>query len=133
MTIKSSSKSHPLTTEFDRLIEAVYLLFGPVGSLVRPARRPGPSEGPRRVRRVLKGREEQYQQAVADLKAPGRDLLRLHDKFAIIYALYCAAIRFKIFPCTEAELLEAVMAYERARINRPAKGARHITFPRGGA
>jgi putative DNA primase/helicase len=69
----------------------------------------------------LKERQEQYQRAVADLKAPGRKLPRVHGKFAIIYAAGCAAIRFKIFPFTEAELLEAVMTCERDHIAFIAK------------
>src|SRR5208283_357130 len=69
----------------------------------------------------VKGRREQYQQAVAHLKAPGRKLLRVHGKFATIYAAGCAAIRFKIFPFTEAELLEAVMTCERDHIAFIAK------------
>jgi hypothetical protein len=68
-----------------------------------------------------KGRREQYQRAVAYLKAPGRKLLRLHGKFATIYAAGCAAIRFKILPFTEADLLAAVMTCERDHIAFIAK------------
>jgi hypothetical protein len=60
-------------------------------------------------------------QAVADIKAPGRKLLRVHGKFATIYAAGCAAIRFKILPFTEADLLEAVMTCERDHIAFIAK------------
>ena len=98
MTIKSRSKSHPLATEFDRVIEAARLLFGRSGRAyvrhVTQALRKDPEE----FVAFVKAREEQYRQAVADLRAPGRDLLIVPDKFAIIYSLYCAAIRFKIFP-----------------------------------
>jgi hypothetical protein len=69
----------------------------------------------------VKERREQYQQAVAHLKAPGRKLLRVHGKFATIYAAGCAAIRFKIFPFTEADLLEGVMTCERDHIAFIAK------------
>ena len=69
----------------------------------------------------LKERREQYLRAVADLKAPGRRLLRVHGKFATIYAAGCAAIRFKIFPFTEADLLEAVKTCERDHIAFIAK------------
>ncbi len=119
MTIKSSFKSHSLTIEFDRLAETVYLLFGPAGpAFVRHVVHALQKDREEFVA-FWNGREEHYQRAAAHLKAPGLNLLRLHDKFATLYAIYCAAIRFKIFPCTEAELLKAVMAYERA----------HITFP----
>jgi hypothetical protein len=69
----------------------------------------------------LKGRQEQYQRAVAHLKAPGRKLLRVHGKFATIYAAGCAAIRFKILPFTEADLLEAITSCERDHIAFIAK------------
>jgi hypothetical protein len=64
----------------------------------------------------LKERREQYLRAVAHLTAPNRRLLRVHGKFATIYAAGCAAIRFKILPFTEADLLEAVMTCERDHI-----------------
>ena len=69
----------------------------------------------------VKGRREQYQQAAAHLKAPGRNLLRVHGKFATIFAAGCAAIRFKIFPFTEADLLAAVLTCERDHIAFIAK------------
>ena len=64
----------------------------------------------------VKGRREQYQQAAAPLEAPSRKLLRVHGKFATVFAAGCAAIRFKIFPFTEADLLEAVLTCERDHI-----------------
>ena len=69
----------------------------------------------------LKERREQYLRAVAHLTAPGRRLLRVHGKFATIYAAGCAAIRFKILPFTEADLLEAVKTCERDHIAFIAK------------
>jgi hypothetical protein len=69
----------------------------------------------------LKERREQYLRAVAHLTAPNRRLLRAHGKFATIYAAGCAAIRFRIFPFTEADLLEAVMTCERDHIAFIAK------------
>jgi uncharacterized protein (DUF927 family) len=69
----------------------------------------------------LKERREQYLRAVAQLTAPGRRLLRVHGKFATIYAAGCAAIRFKILPFTEVDLLEAVKTCERDHIAFIAK------------
>jgi hypothetical protein len=60
-------------------------------------------------------------EAVAHLKAPGRNLLRVHGKFATIYAAGYAAIRFKILPFPAADLLEAVMTCERDHIAFIAK------------
>jgi hypothetical protein len=70
----------------------------------------------------LRERREQYVRAVAHLIAPGRKLLRVHGKFATIYFAGCAAIRFKILPFTEADLLEAVKTCERDHIAFIAKG-----------
>jgi hypothetical protein len=69
----------------------------------------------------LKERREQYLRAVAQMTAPGRRLLRVHGKFATIYAAGCAAIRFKILPFAEADLLEAVKTCERDHIAFIAK------------
>ena len=69
----------------------------------------------------LKERREQYLRAVAHMTAPGRRLLRVHGKFATIYAAGCAALRFKILPFTEADLLEAVKTCERDHIAFIAK------------
>ena len=69
----------------------------------------------------VKERREQYLRAVAHLNAPGRRLLRVHGKFATIYAAGCAAIRFKILPFTEVDLLEAVKTCERDHIAFIAK------------
>jgi hypothetical protein len=47
----------------------------------------------------------------------------VHGKFATIYAAGCAAIRFKVFPFTHADLLEAVMTCERDHIAFIAKSS----------
>ena len=44
----------------------------------------------------------------ASSRSRGRDLTRISDKFATIYLAGCLAIRFKILPFTEAELLAAL-------------------------
>jgi hypothetical protein len=105
----------------DRLIELACLHYGLAGRAyvwnIAHALRDNRDE----FVAFVKGRREQCQQAVAHLKAPGRNLLRAHGKFGTIYAAGCAAIRFKIFPFTEAELLEAVMTCERDHIAFIAK------------
>jgi len=102
-----------LTAFRDRLIELACLHYGLAGRAyvwnIAHALRDNRDE----FVAFVKGRREQYQQAVAHLQAPGRRLLRVHGKFATIYAAGCAAIRFKILPFTEADLLEAVMTCER--------------------
>ncbi len=110
-----------LTAFRDRLIELACLHYGLAGRAyvwnIAHALRDNRDE----FVAFVKGRREQYQQAVAHLQAPGRRLLRVHGKFATIYAAGCAAIRFKILPFTEADLLEAVMTCERDHIAFIAK------------
>jgi hypothetical protein len=54
--------------------------------------------------------------AVADIKAKKRDLVRVHGRFATIYAAGCVGIRHRILPFTEAELLQANLACERDHV-----------------
>jgi hypothetical protein len=105
----------------DRLLELARLHYGLAGSAyvwrVAHALRRNRDE----FVVFLKERREQYLRAVAHMTAPGRRLLRVHGKFATIYAAGCAAIRFKILPFIEADLLEAVKTCERDHIAFIAK------------
>jgi hypothetical protein len=105
----------------DRLIELASLHYGWAGHAyiwhIAHALRENRDE----LIAFVKGRREQYLLAVAHLKAPGRKLLRVHGKFATIYAAGCVAIRFKIFPFSDADLLEAVITCERDHIAFIAK------------
>ena len=64
----------------------------------------------------VRARREAYHRAAASIPAPGRDLGRLHGKFATIYAAGCVAIRFKILPFKRNDLLRAVLKCERDHV-----------------
>jgi putative DNA primase/helicase len=110
-----------LTAFRDRLVDLARLHYGLAGRAyvwhVAHARRKDRDE----FVAFLKVRREQYLRAVAHMTAPGRRLLRVHGKFATVYAAGCAAIRFKTFPFTEADLLEAILTCERDHIAFIAK------------
>lgn len=110
-----------LTAFRDRLVDLARLHYGLAGRAyvwhVAHALRDNRDE----FVAFLKERRQQYLRAVAHMTAPGRRLLRVHGKFATIYAAGCAAIRFKILSFTEADLLEAVMSCERDHLAFIAK------------
>jgi hypothetical protein len=52
---------------------------------------------------------------------PGRDLERVHQKFATIYAAGTLAISYRILPWSRSELLEALVVCERAHVDHVAR------------
>ena len=69
----------------------------------------------------VNARREAYLKAAESIPAPGRDVDRLHGKFATIYAAGCTAIRFQILPFSKDELRGAVLTCERDHIAFIAK------------
>ena len=66
------------------------------------------------VQAFVDARQRTYWDAANDLKSlVGRDLTRISDKFATPYITGCLAARYKIFPYTEAEMLEALWICQR--------------------
>jgi hypothetical protein len=62
-------------------------------------------------------RQRVYWEEAAGMRSlAGRDLTRISNKFATIYIAGCLAIRFKILPFTEAELLQALLTCERDHV-----------------
>ncbi len=61
-------------------------------------------------------RRDAYVRAAAGITATGRDLTRVHGRFATIYAAGLLAIHFKIFPVAAEDLLEAVLTCERDHV-----------------
>ena len=62
-------------------------------------------------------RQRVYWDAADGIKSVGdRDLTRISNNFATIYIAGCLAIRFKILPFTEAELLQALLICERDHV-----------------
>jgi hypothetical protein len=54
-----------------------------------------------------------YVIAAAGITSSWRDLVRVHGRFATIYASGCVAIRFGVLPFKQKELLAAILVCER--------------------
>ena len=65
---------------------------------------------------VVAGNVAKYEAAAAGIASPRRDVLRVRGYFATVYAVGCLAIRFKVLPFTEAELLAAVLSCHRDHV-----------------
>jgi hypothetical protein len=66
------------------------------------------------VRAFVDARQRTYWDAAKDLKSlGGRDITRVSDKFATSYIAGCLAARYKIFPYTEDEMLDALWTCQR--------------------
>ncbi len=62
-------------------------------------------------------RNEAYHDAAANVESSGdRDLGRISNKFATIYVTGCLAVRFKMLPFTEPEILEALLTCHRDHV-----------------
>ncbi len=59
---------------------------------------------------------EEYRQAAASITSSWRDLVRLHGRFATIYASGCLARRFGILPLTRQELLASNLTCARDHV-----------------
>ena len=65
---------------------------------------------------VVAGNVAKYEAAAAGIASPLRDVLRVRGYFATVYAVGCLAIRFKVLPFTEAELLAAILSCHRDHV-----------------
>ena len=65
---------------------------------------------------VVAGNVAKYEGAAAGIASPLRDVLRVRGYFATVYAVGCLAIRFKVLPFTEAELLAAILSCHRDHV-----------------
>jgi len=59
---------------------------------------------------------QEYLQAAAGITSSWRNLVRVHGRFATIYASGCLAIRFEALPLTKQELLAALLTCERDHV-----------------
>jgi hypothetical protein len=60
---------------------------------------------------------EAYHAAAAKIESSGgRDVGRIGNRFATLYVAGCLAVRFKIFPFTEAEVLQALLTCHRDHV-----------------
>jgi hypothetical protein len=72
---------------------------------------------------------DEYRQAAADIKSSWRDLVRLHGRFATIYASGCLAIRMDVLPLTRAELLAADLTCARDHVAFVEKEISRLELP----
>jgi putative DNA primase/helicase len=70
---------------------------------------------------AVAGHVAKYKAAAKGIASSKRNLMRVSGYFATVFAAGCLAIRYKILPFTEAELLKAVLACHRD----------HVTFVDG--
>jgi hypothetical protein len=69
------------------------------------------------VQAFIAERHEAYYAAAENIESSaGRDVGRVSNRFATLYATGCLAIRLKIFPFTEAEVLEALLTCHRDHV-----------------
>jgi hypothetical protein len=73
----------------------------------------------------IKARRGAYKRLAKSIAATGRNLARVHGKFATIYAAGCLGIRFRLLPFTEAELRHAILACERDHVALVAREMGH--------
>ena len=74
-------------------------------------------------------REEDRKAAASITSKAGRDLVRLHGRFATIYASGCLASRFGVLPLPPAELLEADLICARDHVAFVEKEVRRLGAP----
>jgi putative DNA primase/helicase len=74
------------------------------------------------IEACLRERRERYLRYVRRVViSTGRDLERVHQKFATIYAAAALAIDYRILPWSRSELLEALVLCERAHVDYVAQ------------
>jgi hypothetical protein len=64
------------------------------------------------LRQDIEAARQDYLQAAAGITSSWRNLVRVHGRFATIYASACLAIRFDVLPLTKQELLAALLTCE---------------------
>jgi hypothetical protein len=65
---------------------------------------------------VVAGNVAKYEAAAAEITSSRRSVLRVRGYFATVYAVGCLAIRFKVLPFTEDELLASVLSCNRDHV-----------------
>jgi hypothetical protein len=73
----------------------------------------------------IKARRDEYKRLAKSTTAPGRNLGRVHGKFATIYAAGCLGIRFRLLPFTGDELRRAILTCERDHVALVAREMGH--------
>ena len=73
----------------------------------------------------IKARRRGYKRLAKGITATGRDLARVHGKFATIYAAGCLGIRLRLLPFSGAELRDAILTCERDHVALVAREMGH--------
>ena len=81
------------------------------------------------LRAFVDAAREEYRQAASGITSSWRDLVRLHSRFATIYASGCLAHRFGVLPSERAELLEADLICARDHVAFVEKEVRRLGVP----
>ncbi len=68
------------------------------------------------LRQDFEAARQEYLQAAAGVTSSWRDLVRVHGRFATIFASGCLAIRYQVLPLTKQELLAAILVCERDHV-----------------
>ena len=69
------------------------------------------------IRAIADELHKKYRDQAADIRSRGgRDLTRITDQFATIYVAGCLAIRFKILPYTETDVLRSLFICQRDHV-----------------
>jgi hypothetical protein len=84
---------------------------------------------PEELQRFIEAAREEYRQAAAGITSGWRDLVRLHSRFATIYASGCLAHRFRVLPLSPAELLAADLTCARDHVAFVEKEVRRLGVP----
>jgi len=88
------------------------------------------------LRQDFEAARQEYLHAAAGITSSWRDLVRVHGRFATIFAPGCLAIRFEALPLTKQELLAAILVCERdhvAFIDQEVRELRLLVTPTTGA
>jgi hypothetical protein len=68
------------------------------------------------LRQDIEAARQEYLQAAASLTSRWRNLVRVHGRFATIFASGCLAIRYRVLSLTKEELLAAILVCERDHV-----------------
>ena len=78
------------------------------------------------LRQDIEAARQEYLQAAASITSSWRDLVRVHGRFATIFAAGRLAIRYEVLPLTKEELLAAILVCERDHVAFVDKEVREL-------
>jgi hypothetical protein len=84
---------------------------------------------PEELKAFVDAARQEYQQAAASITSSWRDLVRLHGRFATVYAAGCLGHRFGVLPLPRAELLDADLTIARDHVAFVEQEVRRLGLP----